>query len=318
MKSITIRDLAEAAGTSIATVSRALSGAPKVGRETRSRIIHLAEELGYRSGNHHKTIGLVLPSVEILFFDAYMISFQKALTQEIYRRGYRTIILSFEDIELLNETLVDGVLSFDYLGRIGKHWPRIKSLPLVCLNDLPNNLDQVYSVAADELQGMKLGVDYLVNRGHRRIGFLRYTNPKFWKDARRQSGFLAAMREHRLESSAFVELYSTQSYCNALGALLDRNVTAIFAADGESSGARVQGILQQFGKRVPEDISVIGWESEQVSNFLRPRQTTLVQNFPKLAAESLDLLEHLMDGTPHQKNILVEYQLIERDSVATL
>lgn len=318
MKPVTIRDLAEAAGTSIATVSRALSGAPKVGRETRSRIIHLAEELGYRSGNHHKTIGLVLPSVEILFFDAYMISFQKALTQEIYRRGYRTIILSFEDIELLNETLVDGVLSFDYLGRIGKHWPRIKSLPLVCLNDLPNNLDQVYSVAADELQGMKLGVDYLVNRGHRRIGFLRYTNPKFWKDARRQSGFLAAMREHRLESSAFVELYSTQSYCNALGALLDRNVTAIFAADGESSGARVQGILQQFGKRVPEDISVIGWESEQVSNFLRPRQTTLVQNFPKLAAESLDLLEHLMDGTPHQKNILVEYQLIERDSVATL
>ncbi|WP_295808347.1 LacI family DNA-binding transcriptional regulator [uncultured Victivallis sp.] len=318
MKPVTIRDLAEAAGTSIATVSRALSGAPKVGRETRSRIIHLAEELGYRSGNHHKTIGLVLPSVEILFFDAYMISFQKALTQEIYRRGYRTIILSFEDIELLNETLVDGVLSFDYLGRIGKHWPRIKSLPLVCLNDLPNNLDQVYSVAADELQGMKLGVDYLVNRGHRRIGFLRYTNPKFWKDARRQNGFLAAMREHRLESSAFVELYSTQSYYNALGALLDRKVTAIFAADGESSGARVQGILQQFGKRIPEDISVIGWESEQVSNFLRPRQTTLVQNFPKLAAESLDLLEHLMDGTPHQKNILVEYQLIERDSVAIL
>ena len=313
-----IYDIAREAGVSIATVSRALSGAPKVGRETRSRIIHLAEELGYRSGNHHKTIGLVLPSVEILFFDAYMISFQKALTQEIYRRGYRTIILSFEDIELLNETLVDGVLSFDYLGRIGKHWPRIKSLPLVCLNDLPNNLDQVYSVAADELQGMKLGVDYLVNRGHRRIGFLRYTNPKFWKDARRQNGFLAAMREHRLESSAFVELYSTQSYYNALGALLDRKVTAIFAADGESAGARIQGILQQFGKRIPEDISVIGWESEQVSNFLRPRQTTLAQNFPKLAAESLNLLEHLMDGTPHQKNILVEYQLIERDSVAIL
>ena len=126
------------------------------------------------------------------------------------------------------------------------------------------------------------------------------------------------MREHRLESSAFVELYSTQSYCNALGALLDKNVTAIFAADGESSGARVQGILQQFGKRVPEDISIIGWESEQLSNFLRPRQTTLAQNFPKLAAESLNLLEHLMDGTPHQKNILVEYQLIERDSVAIL
>ncbi len=311
MKSITIRDLAEAAGTSIATVSRALSGAPKVGRETRSRIIHLAEELGYRSGNHRKTIGVVLPSVEVPRFDAYTAAFQKALTLEIYRR-------SFEDCELLNETLVDGVLSFDFLGRIGKHWPRIKSLPLVCLNDLPNNLDQVYSVASDELQGMKLGVDYLVSRGHRRIGFLRYTSPKFWKDVRRRNGFLAAMREHRLESTAFVELYSTQSDYNALGALLDKNVTAIFAADGESAGARIQGILQQFGKRIPEDISIIGWESEQVSNFLRPRQTTLAQNFPKLAAESLNLLEHLMNGTPHQRNVLVEYRLIERDSVAVL
>ena len=97
MKSITIRDLAEAAGTSIATVSRALSGAPKVGRETRSRIIHLAEELGYRSGNHRKTIGVVLPSVEVPRFDAYTAAFQKALTLEIYRRGYRTVILSFED-----------------------------------------------------------------------------------------------------------------------------------------------------------------------------------------------------------------------------
>ncbi len=318
MKPVTIRDLAEAAGTSIATVSRALSGAPKVGRETRSRIIHLAEELGYRSGNHHKTIGLVLPSLEMPRFDAYTATLQKALTLEIYRRGFRTVILSFEDIELLNETLVDGVLSFDFLGRIGKHWPRIKSLPLVCLNDLPNNLDQVYSVASDELQGMKLGVDYLVNRGHRRIGFLRYTSPKFWKDVRRQTGFLAAMREHRLESTAFVELYSTQSDYNALGALLDKKVTAIIAADGESAGARIQGILQQFGKRIPEDISIIGWESEQVSNFLRPRQTTLAQNFPKLAAESLNLLEHLMNGTPHQRNVLVEYRLIERDSVAVL
>lgn len=256
--------------------------------------------------------------MEVPRFDAYTAVFQKALTLEIYRRGFRTVILSFEDIELLNETLVDGVLSFDFLGRIGRHWPRIKSLPLVCLNDLPNNLDQVYSVASDELQGMKLGVDYLVSRGHRRIGFLRYLSPKFWKDIRRQTGFLAAMREHRLEATAFVELYNTQNDYNALGALLDKNVTAIFAADGESAGAQIQGILQQFGKRVPEDISIIGWESEQLSNFLRPRQTTLAQNFPKLAAESLNLLEHLMDGTPHQKNILVEYQLIERDSVAIL
>ena len=105
MKPITIRDLAEAAGTSIATVSRALSGAPKVGRETRSRIIHLAELLGYRSGNHRKTIGVVLPSLEMPRFDAYTATFQKALTLEIYRRGYRTIILSFEDIELLNESM---------------------------------------------------------------------------------------------------------------------------------------------------------------------------------------------------------------------
>ena len=75
---------------------------------------------------------------------------------------------------------------------------------------------------------------------------------------------------------------------------------------------------RENGIRIPEDISIIGWESEQVSNFLRPRQTTLAQNFPKLAAESLNLLEHLMNGTPHQRNVLVEYRLIERDSVAVL
>ena len=88
---------------------------------------------------------------------------------------------------------------------------------------------------------MKLGVDYLVSRGHRRIGFLRYFSPKFWKDVRRQTGFLAAMREHRLESTAFVELYNTQSDYNALGALLESHDVQVreleFRLDGDGAGA---------------------------------------------------------------------------------
>ena len=318
---VTVRELAAAATPSVASVSRALSGAPKVSPELRERIVGLARELGYRGGKRRKMLGVVLPSLEISTLGSYILSLLDALRKEIYRRDYQTVFVSLEDIELLNESVIDGVISFDFLDRIGRAWANLKALPLVCLNDSSSNFDRIYSVSSNELQGQRLIVDYLFKRGHRKIGFIKYRNPFQKKRGGdpRENAFRAAMKEHLLDPAPYIHLYDTEpEFTTGLGSLLRKGITAVIAADGENHCAHVQGTLQLFGKRVPEDISIVSWETDHLSEFLIPRQTVLVQNFPLLAARSLDLIEALIRGEKHVENILVDFRLVERDSVRTI
>ncbi|MPM82965.1 HTH-type transcriptional repressor PurR [bioreactor metagenome] len=98
--------------------------------------------------------------------------------------------------------------------------------------------------------------------------------------------------------------------------LLKKQVTAIIAADGENASGLIYRSLDLYGRNVPGDISVIGWEAPDFANALTPAQTTLSQNFAEIACNAVALLEKLMRGETVTRNILLTYKLLERDSVA--
>ena len=151
MKTVNIRDVAREAGTSTASVSRWLNGQPGVSRRTGERIMETAHRLGYRPALQRKTgvIALILPSLRIQSLGYYTIELLNAFRQEAAKRGSGVLITALEDAGLLRENMVSGAISFDFLRSIGRSFPNLKNIPLVCLNDPGNPLEEVGTVLTD-------------------------------------------------------------------------------------------------------------------------------------------------------------------------
>ena len=298
MKTVNIRDVAREAGTSTASVSRWLNGQPGVSRRTGERIMETAHRLGYRPALQRKTgvIALILPSLRIQSLGYYTIELLNAFRQEAAKRGSGVLITALEDAGLLRENMVSGAISFDFLRSIGRSFPNLKNLPLVCLNDPGNPLEEVGTVLTDERAGIRRALQFLREKGHRRIGFLSFQDEKAsLANERRvrafteESGGLGGI-EPELPSP-------TLPVTDAVCAILAKRCSAIIVA-GEGYEGPVLRTLAMLGKRIPEDLSVITYETPE-SRFRTPRQTTIGQDFPAIAAAAFHLLETMVKGETH-------------------
>ena len=167
MKKTRLTDLAAELGCSVAAVSYALNDRPGVSEKLRERVRELVRERNYEP---------LRPRIAVLMTDAglslgfYMFSLLNSLRGEAKRRGHQLLIVSRNDLSLLEDRMVSGALSLDFMHEIGRLFPKLKNMPLVCLNDLPNTLENVSTVHSDDEEGIRRALDYLVDRGHRRIG----------------------------------------------------------------------------------------------------------------------------------------------------
>ena len=298
MKTVNIRDVAREAGTSTASVSRWLNGQPGVSRRTGERIMETAHRLGYRPALQRKTgvIALILPSLRIQSLGYYTIELLNAFRQEAAKRGSGVLITALEDAGLLRENMVSGAISFDFLRSIGRSFPNLKNIPLVCLNDPGNPLEEVGTVLTDERAGIRRALQFLREKGHRRIGFLSFQDEKAsLANERRvrafteESGGLAGI-EPELPPP-------TLPVTDAVCAILEKRWSALIIA-GEGYEGPVLRTLAMLGKRIPEDLSVITYETPE-SRFRTPRQTTIGQDFPAIAAAAFHLLETMVKGETH-------------------
>lgn len=314
MKTVNIRDVAREAGTSTASVSRWLNGQPGVSRRTGEHITEVARSLGYRPALQRKTgvIALILPSLRIQSLGYYTIELLNAFRQEAAKRGSGVLITALEDAGLLRENMVSGAISFDFLRSIGRSFPNLKNIPLVCLNDPGNPLEEVGTVLTDERAGIRRALQFLREKGHRRIGFLSFQDEKAsLANERRvrafteESGGLAGI-EPELPPP-------TLPVTDAVCAILEKRCSALIIA-GEGYEGPVLRTLAMLGKRIPEDLSVISYETPE-SCFRTPRQTTIGQDFPAIAAAAFHLLETMLKGETHPAPVEVPPVFTVRESV---
>lgn len=314
MKTVNIRDVAREAGTSTASVSRWLNGQPGVSRRTGERIMETAHRLGYRPALQRKTgvIALILPSLRIQSLGYYTIELLNAFRQEAAKRGSGVLITALEDAGLLRENMVSGAISFDFLRSIGRTFPNLKNIPLVCLNDPGNPLEEVGTVLTDERAGIRRALQFLREKGHRRIGFLSFqdenaslANERRVRAFTEESGGLAGI-EPELPPP-------TLPVTDAVCAILEKRCSALIIA-GEGYEGPVLRTLAMLGKRIPEDLSVITYETPE-SCFRTPRQTTIGQDFPAIAAAALHLLETMLKGETHPAPVEIPPLFTVRESV---
>lgn len=318
MKKVTTRMIAAEVGVSHATVSRVLNNDVRVHPETRQRVIEAARLCGYRlePGNGRRTIGII---VFELSFHGYMDSVFSPLLQEISRRGYRAEVIFSPDIKLLETRAVAGAVSISLRDRLNENWGELGGMPLVRINQRGCHRDNIYSVHSDGVAGMKMAVEYLRGRGHRKIAFLSDVPPEIeqLQISRRCQGFCETMRRFGDEQPEKNCFFTAGVPFPDFRNMIADGFTAVIAT-GEQRGIRLMQEFYRLGIRIPEELSLLAMEYPGISGELIPPQTTLSQDFCGLARESLLLLDRLIAREPVAGDVELPYHLVERESVRSL
>ena len=329
MKSVTLKDVAKAAGVSYATVSRALSGSPQIGSDTRERIIKLCDEMGYttnyvaRSMVMKKTdlIGLVLPSIDNQFMS------ELAYYAEMSARahGYNIMLCNSGPdlkqektvVKLLLGRQVDGILivpqSPDTYENIRAFTDQV---PTVFLSENLRDQPQSY-VAADNSHGTYIGTRYLYELGHREI--LYFGRRHSTTHQLRAEGYMKACRELGLREQYFNSEFPRSSIAN--GYQLARELfskpityTAIFA----STDSNALGILKAADEMhidIPRQLSLIGFDNIPSTALPRIELTTIEQPKREMAVQAVDMLrDKIENGTQGYVHQILMPSLVKRGS----
>ncbi len=320
MKEITIRDLARSSGCSPATVSRVLNGRHPVAPETRRKVEEAVRLLHYRhAAFERRTVAIIHPVYEPnleLASGFYPAALLGALSRELYARNYRVMVLGECDLDMVTPDRFCGAISMTYSDRISERWSREQPLPLVLINAPRRPHDQVYSILSDDGQGIDLAVDHLYRHGHREIGFLQVSAEE-WAKTIREDAFRKAMERRKLDPGRVRTASHNASLYEPLGVLVHSNATALLVA-AEGTGHRVLSVLSLFKLHVPDDISLISWEAENISECTFPPLSTVGQDFAAMGKCAVDCLDAFQSGGTSAMQFRIPYRLIQRESVKQL
>ena len=325
---ITIKDIAERAGVSYATVSRALNGRPDVNEETRQRIFDLAREMGYQPNaiarslvkKKSQIIAVMVPDVSNPFFADITMSVNEAADEA----GYTTMICNTgwdpvkeqEKLRIMVEQRVDGIIlkptAFIRPGAL-----EALNLPVVLFwHAMPDDLSYI---EVDHAYGSRLAVDHLVARGYRRIAYIGgiETSPS---NQIRLMTYQKTLQEHALSVDARLISYGPfrqESGYQRIEALLrmPHPPDAVFCGNDIIA----MGVLQYMREhklQVPEDLAIIGFDDISCASLPLVSLSTVSQPRDKLGREALQALLREMDAFPQRtrQRILVEPELKARST----
>lgn len=336
-----MEDIARLAGVSKSAVSLALSGKPGIGAETRERIIAIAKEHGYLPKNRNALRAQPSRTITFLAFANSGIVHEQYYQQPFFRelihyieersrnKGYSLVfatvdIRSFEqDIRALaEEKRDDGIillgtnLDKNQIGDIAD----LLSSPLVVLDTSFETLP-VHFVQINNIMGAYQAGTHLVSLGHRHIGYIA-SNIRMRNFDDRRQGFHAALRDGGLEvdeASIFqvapTILSSQEALKSQLTAYLaaGRTLPTAFFCECDYIAISAIKTLGELGFRIPEDVSVVGFDNISESVIVSPELTTVHVDKERMAHMAVDLLIQSIEADPAVKmKIMVDTQLIER------
>ncbi|MBN8636074.1 MAG: LacI family DNA-binding transcriptional regulator [Anaerolineae bacterium] len=327
----TLHDVARHCSVSYQTVSRVVNNHPYVAPETRERVLRAIDELGYRpnraaqslAANQSHVLGMLTFGIENYGPAQVMIHTEQAARAA----GYDLIFVHTPDsrVESLRAALnrllhwqVDGLILITPLTNISLDDVRSLSgdYPMVQIG-LERGAS-VPSVGVNQHRGGELVADYLLSLGHEEIAEL--AGPDDWFDAaERHHGFVTRLGKANTAPVATVHGdWSSRSGYQAIKTLIaaGTHFTALFCANDQMAIGALQA-LSEAGRRVPEDVSVIGFDDIPEAAYLIPPLTTVRQDFAAVGQQGIaGLLQRIAepDGEPQQTHI--EPTLIERQSTA--
>lgn len=331
---VTIHDVARGANVSIATVSRVLNGQNRVSDATKAKVTETAARLGYipHSGarslikRETRTIGVLLPDIFGEFFSELIRGLDRVTRQHDYSLLVTCSHGESRSAAAMLKAMhgkVDGmiVLSSDIELQLDLR-RMLRRTPVVFLNQLPGPEAADYeSISMDNFGGALAMTRYLIGLGHERIAFLR--GPEGNLDARhRLEGYREAMAALGHEPLAELEVpgdFSEEAGFRSVGRILhlEPRPTAIFAGNDDMAIGALRA-LKEAGVRVPEEISLAGFDDIPIIRHLTPPLTSIRTPISELGGKAAERLLSVLEGegtVPPQQQML-EVLLVSRGSTA--
>lgn len=346
-KQVSVRDVAREAGVSPATVSYILNDTPGLSftPETRQRVLAAAEKLHYVANQAAKTlgsgraegivqsklIGVVIPQTEnkrkeshIMFGNPFYGTFLSAVELEARRAGYQLILSGANPgqsyIDIAKSRTLDGVIILGAYPSDDEAEYKKYKIPAVLVDCYGSGDSFFYSVRTDDRLGGYLATKYLIEQGHHRIAIVTGELKAHGVNSERYQGYLDALCEAGLTPAHDDVFEGLVGYDHGLEvaeelARTRRDITALFASADITAIGLING-LHAAGLRVPEDVSVIGFDDVEYAKMCYPGLTTMRQNIMEKGRQAARLMiEAVQDHSLPREERIIPMELIERGTV---
>ena len=331
----TIRDVAKAAGVSIATVSKVFNGYSDINQQTKQEILKIAKELDYSPNMAARTLSSKKQQTIALILNELNFNRKSTMPLEVLNGVYRyTDQSDFEFVfygtstekqkqktfsQFCNEHNITGVV-IQGLKTTDPYYQEVQqtSLPTVLI-DMEIDNPKIGLVSIDNEKAAQEAVDFLIANNHRQIGMINGSRDANVSELR-EKGYRASLAAHGLlvnESYIQYANYEEEIAYLICKNLLENNqeITALFCASDIMAIGAIRGI-KDMGLRVPEDISVIGFDGIILASYVTPELTTVAQDMERIGYEAAELLADIITNqaeTSHRK--ISPHQLKVRQSV---
>lgn len=335
----TIKDIAAATGFSVTTISLVLNGKGyKISDETKNQILAKARELNYRPNQlavslvkrQSKTIGFIVPDIS----NVYFANMARAIDEACRENGWSVILCNTNDnydrdreyIDLLADKGADGIVfimakdntremaaeEIDYLESI--------HIPYVVVDRIPE-LRNCPAVGTDHEIGGYLAARHLLSLGHRRIACVVGPHATQMDSEARYHGYCRAMEEAGIpvdERLVCAGEYTQEGGSAAVEKLILQDFTAIFACN-DASAYGVCRKLKEYRKKVPEDVSVVGYDDVFYARMLEVPLTTVRQQVREMGREAVRLLlKQIREHKRPESKVIFAPELVVRESTARI
>ncbi len=330
----TLRDVAEKAGVTTATVSYILNEKKSFPDETRQRVMSAIAELGYipnlsartLTQRSSKLIGIVVPQTEgsrLMFQNNFYAEILGSIEFHARQNGYHIIISATDANEsylrLARERNLDGIIVIGMYPDEFYRQMKESHIPIVLVDSYCND-HYYHNIRIDDAYGSYLATRYVLSKGHRNIAFFSGQLKENGVMKKRLAGYRDALSEYGIPFDRRYVFEGKIDYASGIDAaerLLSSRVPAtavVAAADILAIGA-MKGFYER-GVRVPEDISVMGFDDLEISQYLAPGLSTIRQEISQKGEKAVELLiNNIKEPNLTKQEQILPVKLVERGSV---
>ena len=334
---VTIKDIARESGYSVITVSRVLNNRNDVSPDARKKIEEVVAKFNFVPNNNakhlkqnnSKAIGVLVKGISNMLFASVVEEIQRMIEKTEY-----TLVVSYldEDADEVEQAILlcreRKPLGLLFLGGNPEYFHREFSgvdVPCVLVTNRANEMhfENLSSVATDDIAAARCAVDQLFVAGHRRIGILGGDFDKSYTSHQRFLGCEQSFSEHGavldVEHCYEKARFSFGSACRAMKRLIGKfpDVTAVFAMSDVMAIGAIRA-LRDLGYRVPEDVSVIGFDGTSLAEYYNPKLATIKQQHQTLANRSIEILFGQIELKKEPIHEIVPFEFVNGESIRVI
>lgn len=334
---VTIKDIARESGYSVSTVSRVLNNRNDVSPDARKKIEEVVAKFNFVPNNNakhlkqnnSKAIGVLVKGISNMLFASVVEEIQRMIEKTEY-----TLVVSYldEDADEVEQAILlcreRKPLGLLFLGGNPEYFQREFSgvdVPCVLVTNRANEMhfENLSSVATDDIAAARCAVDQLFVAGHRRIGILGGDFDKSYTSHQRFLGCEQSFSEHGavldVEHCYEKARFSFGSACRAMKRLIGKfpDVTAVFAMSDVMAIGAIRA-LRDLGYRVPEDVSVIGFDGTSLAEYYNPKLATIKQQHQTLANRSIEILFGQIELKKEPIHEIVPFEFVNGESIRVI